>query len=145
MEAYTVPGWPSAVLGHSAVTPHMNRVAGGGSQQYKDRVTGQPGTQPIPAVGPGVEQSRTAQANMGRHRTSDAPPFFLPNLYYTTDGRNYWPGAGQPVAIRSDDLMPVPATDPRGVPARLAMPVVRRGQRQLRQQATTVTWPAWNG
>jgi len=145
VEAYTVPGWPSAVLGHSAVTPHLTRVAGGGSVVYKDRVTGQPGTLPIPVEGPGVEQSRTGQANMGRNRTSDAPPYFLPNLYYAGPQPSYWPGGGQPVAIRSDDLMPVPATDPRGIPARLARPVILRGQRQIRQPAATVTWPAWNG
>ena len=94
MEAYTVPGWPSAVLGHSAVTPHLNRVAGGGSQRYKIGVTGQPGTLPIPAEGPGVEHSRTAQQNMGTARSTDAPGFILPNLYYARPDPEFWPGAG---------------------------------------------------
>lgn len=141
---YTVPGWPSSVSGHTAVTPHLNRMAGSGAQEYKREVTGQPGTQPIPVTGPGVEQSRSGQAQMGLSRTSDAPPAFLPNLYWVRPDREFWPGAGQPVRVRSDNLMPVPATDPRGIPARLARPIVQRGQAQIRQPFTVTTWPAWN-
>jgi len=130
------------VLGHSAATPHLNRVAGGGSQQYKDGVTGKPGTLPIPVAGPGVEQGRAAQARMGRHRTSDAPGFILPNLYYARPQRDFWPGAGQPVAIASDSLMPVPAADPRGVPARMAVPLAIRGRTNLAARPNPVTWPS---
>jgi hypothetical protein len=142
---FTVPGWPSSVQGHSAVAPHMNRLAGSGAQQYKDGVTGQPGTLPIPVEGPGVEQSRTGQAQMGRHRTSDGPPWFLPNLYYARPERDFWPGAGMPVSRRSDNLMPVPATDPRGIPARLAAVQPRRGSRQVQQPAALPVWANWNG
>jgi hypothetical protein len=39
--------------------------------------------------------------------------------------------------------MPVPATDPRGVPARLARPIVQRGQAQLRQPANAIVWGDW--
>ena len=142
---YTVPGWPTSLLGHSAVTPHMNRLAGSGAQQYKDGVTGQPGTQPIPVQGPGVEQGKSGQAQMGLSRTSDAPGMFLPNLYYARPERDFWPGAGMPVSVRSDNLMPVPAVDPRGIPARLAAPIVKRGSRQVRQPASTPVWQAWRG
>jgi hypothetical protein len=123
----------------------MNRVAGGGAVRYKGQVSGQPGTMQVPAAGPGVEQSRTAQQNMGRHRTSDAPLWWLPQVWFTRPHPEFWPGAGQPVSVASDNLMPVPATDPRGVPARLAVPLMIRGQRQIRQPASVVTWPAWNG
>lgn len=142
---YSVPGWPSSVLGHSAVTPHLNRMAGSGAQEYKREVTGQPGTQPIPVTGPGVEQSAAGRAQMGLSRTSDAPPMFLPNLYYARPDREFWPGAGQPIRVRSDNLMPVPATDPRGIPAVLARPVVRRGSSQIKARPTVTAWPAWNG
>jgi hypothetical protein len=142
---YTVPGWPSSVLGHAAVTPHLNRLAGSGAVQYKDGVTGQPGTLPIPVEGPGVEQSRAGQAQMGLSRTSDAPPSFRPNLYYARPERDFWPGAGMPISVRSDNLMPVPARDPRGIPARLAAPIVQRGQYQIQQRPIVTTWPAWNG
>lgn len=142
---YTVPGWPTSLLGHSSVTPHMNRLAGSGAQQYKDGVTGQPGTQPIPSPGAGLENSRTAQAQMGRHRSSDGPGYILPNLYFARPEQEFWPGAGQPIRVRSDNLMPVPATDPRGIPARMAAPIVQRGSRQIRQPAVSPVWAAWNG
>lgn len=145
MTAYTVPGWPSAVAGHAAVTPHMNRLAASGAVSYKDRITGEPGTRAIPTGRPPVPADRTAQAMMGTARSGDAPPSFRPNLYYARPERAYWPGAGMPVAIASDNLMPVPATDPRGVPARLAMPVLRRGRRQVMSRPAYTTWPDWRG
>ena len=143
---YTVPGWPSSVQGHSAVTPHMNRIGSSGWEQYKDGVTGHPGTLPIPVSGPGVEQGQAGQAQSGRHRTKDGPPWFLPNIYWArpTAADLVYPGAGQPVRIRSDNLMPVPATDPRGIPARLAAPIVQRGQFQVKSRPNVNTWPAWN-
>src|SRR5271156_772807 len=117
---YTVPGWPSSVPGHAAVTPHMNRLAGSGAQQYKDGVTGQPGTQRIP-VHPQIPSPDIGDlAQAGLSRSSAAPNWFLPNLYFARPQRSFWPGAGMPVSVQSDNLMPVPATDPRGIPARLA-------------------------
>ena len=44
MIRYQVPGWPGQVQGHSSVTPHFTRAAGSGAMQYKDGVTGRPGT-----------------------------------------------------------------------------------------------------
>lgn len=145
MERYTVPGWPSGLQGHSAVTPNLNRTAGGGWEAYKDQVTGQPGTLGIPVEGPGVEQSNAGQAAMGRSRTKDAPGQFRPNLYYARPQPSFWPGGGQPVSVRSDNLMPVPATDPRGIPARLAMPIVQRGSAQIKSRPVVTTWPPVNG
>lgn len=143
MEAYTVPGWPNQVAGHSAVMPHLNRVAGGGSQQFKDGVTGQPGTQRIPTGEPPVPSPDVGDVvNMGLSRSSDAPGnWFLPNLYFARPQRQFWPGAGMPVSVRSDNLMPVPATDPRGIPARLAFPVNPTTARNLAQPARVVRWP----
>jgi len=145
MEAYTVPGWPASMLGHAAVMPHLNRMAASGAVQYKDGVTGQPGTQTIPVAGPGVEQGKAGQAMSGRHRTSDGPPWFLPNLYWARPQASFWPGAGMPVSVNSDNLMPVPATDPRGIPARLAMVPPRRGSAQIKSRTPVVRWPAVNG
>lgn len=143
---YTVPGWPSSLLGHSAVTPHLNRMAGSGAQEYKAGVTGQPGTQPIPCDTSWVPSPDVGdKAQAGLSRSTDAPPYFLPNLYYARPDREFWPGAGQPISVRSDNLMPVPATDPRGIPARLARPIVQRGGQQIRQPANTPVWAAWNG
>jgi len=142
---YTVPGWPSSVIGHSAVTPHMNRLAGSGAQQYKDGLTGQPGTQVIPIPSLEVDQGLVGKAQMGLSRTSDSPRSFRPNLYFARPQRDFHPGAGMPIRVRSDNLMPVPATDPRGIPARLARPIVQRGQSQIKQRPAVTTWPAWNG
>jgi hypothetical protein len=50
-----------------------------------------------------------------------------------------------PVAVAADNLMPVPATDPRGVPARLAAPIVQRGARQVRSRPAFPVWPDWRG
>jgi hypothetical protein len=142
---YTVPGWPSTMAGHSAVTPHMNRLAGSGAVQYKDGVVGQPGTLPIP-VHPQIPSPDIGdEAQMGLSRSSDAPNSIRPNLYYARPERSFWPGAGMPISVQSDNLMPVPATDPRGVPARLSMPIVQRGGRQIRQPARLMTWPNYNG
>lgn len=140
MKRYTVPGWPASMAGHSAVTPNMTRVAGGGAQQYKDGLTGQPGTMAIP-VHPVIPSPDIGDlANSGLSRSSDAPNHFFPNLYYARPQRQYWPGAGMPVAVRSDNLMPVPAADPRGVPSMLAIPVMIRGQQQITQPQAQPRW-----
>lgn len=144
MDAYTVPGWPSGLNGHAALMPNLTRTAGGW-EQYKGQIVGQPGTQVIPTGGPGVEQSRTAQANMGRNRTSDSPDQFRPNLYWARPDPTFYPGGGQPISRHSDNLMPVPARDPRGVPARLARPIRIRGRNQIRAHPTVVSWPSVNG
>lgn len=142
MKRYTVPGWPATVRGHSAVTPNLTRLAGSGAQQYKDGLTGQPGTQAIPVrpVIPSPDIGDLAQA--GLSRSSDAPDHFFPNLYYARPQRQFWPGAGQPIALMSDNLMPVPAADPRGIPARMAAPILQRGTRQIAQPQAM---PTWNG
>jgi hypothetical protein len=140
---YTVPGWPSQLFGHAAVTPHMNRLAASGARQYKDGVTGQPGTQVIPIAPAQVDQGIVGRAQMGLSRSSDSPSSFRPNLYWARPERDYWPGAGMPVSVQSDNLMPVPATDPRGVPARLARPIVQRGQAQIKARPTVTVWPDW--
>jgi hypothetical protein len=140
VKRYTVPGWPATVLGHSAVTPNLTRMAAGGAQQYKDGLTGQPGTQAIPVhpVIPSPDIGDLAQA--GLSRSSDAPNYIYPTLYYARPQRQFWPGAGMPVSVQSDNLMPVPAADPRGIPARMAMPIVQRGQKQIAWPQAQPRW-----
>jgi hypothetical protein len=140
VKRYVVPGWPASEYGHAAVTPNLTRMAGSGAQQYKDGLNGQPGTQAIP-VRPVIPSPDAGDvAMMGLSRSSDAPNHFFPQLYYARPQRGYWPGAGQPVSVVSDNLMPVPAVDPRGIPARLAVPVVQRGQKQIRQPQAQPRW-----
>jgi hypothetical protein len=143
---YTLPGWPARVLGHSAATPVPAHPAPGSAYQYKDGVTGWPGTKAIPApvaVAPSPDWGDIAQ--MGVSRSSDAPSANYPNLYYVRPERDYWPGAGMPVSYRSDNLMPVPATDPRSVAAPLQTPVILRGNQQIAQPAPLIQWPHYGG
>lgn len=151
MRWFTVPGWPSAVLGHAAAVPHLNRMAGSGAQQYKDGLTGQPGTQAIPVDTSWIPPSgRAGQAQMGLSRSTDAPQAFYPNLYFAAPQRDYWPGAGMPISVRSDNLMPVPAVDPRGIPVTAQIPINNgrtRGRRQIAAIPGLPTWPhvtGWN-
>lgn len=138
---YTAPGWPSGQPGHAAFTPHFTRLAGGGAQQYKDGLNGHPGTLAIPAPGPGVEQGTAGQAQMGLSRTRDCPPVFYPSQYWAQPQGQYWPGAGMPVSVASDNLMPIPAADPRGIPSTQFVPVNQRGQAQIASAPTMPQWP----
>jgi hypothetical protein len=144
---YQVPGWPAQVRGHSAVTPHFTRLAGSGAMQYKDGVTGRPGTAGIPVkpVIPSPDVGDKAQA--GISRSGDAPNEFYPNQYWARPERAYWPGAGMPVSVGSDNLMPVPATDPRGVGAIMAeaLGIARSlGITQIKAYPMLAVWPDVN-
>lgn len=142
MRRFTVPGWPARIQGHSAVVPHMNRLAGSGAQSYKDGVTGQPGTVPVPLPAPLVAQDEVSRAMSGSSRSSDAPAWFRPNLYWARPEASFWPGAGMPVALRTGNMMPVPAVDPRGVPAVTQTPFRIRGARQVKTAPVLISWPS---
>jgi len=144
MKRFTVPGWPASIQGHSAVTPHLNRMAASGAQQYKDGVTGCPGTTRIP-VQPVIPSPDVGDKAMsGLSRSGDAPNWFLPNQYWARPEAAYWPGAGMPVSTVSDNMMPVPAADPRGVPAVLQTPFNYRGQRQVQTTPALISWPSYS-
>jgi len=143
MRWYQLPGWPARVAGHAAAMPGLTRQDGGG-QQYKDGVTGRPGTAAIPVPGPGVQAGRASQATGGYSSTAAAPPAIYPNQYWARPQRSYHPGAGQPISVFSDNLMPVPATDPRGVAAPMAVPLSLRGARQIRQPHNLIMWQGVN-
>ena len=134
-------GWPNGQMGHAALMPHFNRHAGSGAQEYKGRVVGQPGTQAIP-VDPTIPSPDPGDiALMGLSRSSDAPNVFYPNLYYTDGPIRERPGAGMPVSVYSDNLMPVPAVDPRGIPSTQYMQIAdRRGQRQIQAMPLLPRW-----
>jgi hypothetical protein len=142
---YTLPGWPARVLGHSAATPVPAHPAPGSAYQYKDGVTGHPGTVGIP-VRPVVPSPDVGdKAQMGVSRSGDAPDFIYPNQYWARPEEGYWPGAGMPVSYQSDNLMPVPATDPRSVAAPLQVPINLRGQRQVKQPPSgLIQWPNYS-
>ena len=140
MRWYTLPGWPARVLGHAAAMPGLTRPPGSG-MQYKDGTTGHPGTARVMQGDPGVPTGPVAQAMGGYSFTGNCPGFY-PNLYFARPQGQYWPGAGMPVSVMSDNLMPVPATDPRSVAAPLAVPLTVSSSRQIRQPPALVQWPS---
>jgi hypothetical protein len=139
---FTLGGLPAGAQ-VSAFMPHWNRLAASGAVMYKRAVDGQPGTRAIPApTGDTVTRGGLAgQALMGTARSTDAPDMIYPGKYFERslngDGTM---GPVTPVAIYSDNLMPVPAQDPRGRPARLAKRVRNAGQSQVAQPRAMPTW-----
>jgi hypothetical protein len=145
MPRYIVQGpagsdWPVGQPGHTALTPQYVRYAASGAQEYKGTVTGQPGTQAIP-VQPVVPSPDPGDiAAMGLSRSSDAPNVFYPNQYFNRAPIRELPGAGMPVSVYSDNLMPVPAVDPRGIPSTQYMPINQRGAVQIQTRPNLPKW-----
>jgi hypothetical protein len=109
----TVWRWgTSGVPGLSAFMPSISKTAGTW-QAYKQAVTGQPGTQAIPMPNNSNPQDRYQVS--ADHRSSDAPPFIYPQLWFEDQlpGLPFPAGANDcGVQIYSDNQLPVPAIDP---------------------------------
>jgi hypothetical protein len=129
------------VGGISAFTPNLTRLAGSGAQQYKRGVVGQPGTQAIAAPTTDTVPSPDwgDKAQMGTARSKDAPDTWYPQLWYQP-GLYSAPGPVTPVKVYSDNMMPVPAKDPRGLPTLLAIKPHFLGQSQIAQPRTMPWW-----
>jgi hypothetical protein len=166
MPRYTTTGIPQTLaagsaLGGSAFMPHFNRLAASGAMSYKGGVFGAPGTLEVPISG--VTDSVPSPdigdiISWGTHASNLQPNSMWPNLYYDQPNRagipgdRFWPGAGMPVQmydpVRPQDttMIPVPATDLRGVYlARGAMSggVANESSRgkALKQAFNFVRWP----
>lgn len=108
----TVWKWgTSGVPALSAFLPAITKTIGVG-QAYKEHVTGQPGTHAVPAPN---NSNPSSPLLLGERRSSDAPPWWYPQLWY----QNTLPGLPFPaggnsagVQIYSDNQLPVPAIDP---------------------------------
>jgi hypothetical protein len=136
---YTVPGIPAGAQ-LSAFMPYATRMCGSGAQQYKNAVEGQPGTQAIPApTANNVPGGLVGQAMMGTARSTDAPDMWYPQEYYQCYLTEQ-PGAGMPIAVYSDNLMPVPAKDPRGTGALLARRIRQSSRVQIGQPRVIPSW-----
>lgn len=109
----TVWRWStSGVPGLSAFMPAISKTAGTW-QAYKDALTGEPGTQAIPAPNNSIPQDRYQVS--ADHRSSDAPPFWWPQLWFQSrlPGLPFPAGANDAgVRIYSDNQIPVPSIDP---------------------------------
>lgn len=129
---YQVPGVP-AQFSPTAFTPPLTRAAGGGAQVYKGALSGQPGTEAVPAPYPeGVSQAPTYTA---LHKSSDAPPEWFPQLYYQVRLTNL-----PPVAIYSDNCLPIPAANAQKPGAVLAAPRKIGGRRQIKALPIVANW-----
>ena len=120
MPRYTVSGLPpQAGVGLSAFMPHFNRLAASGAQQYKDGVTGLPGTaaRRLTTINSVPSPDLGDIAQMGLSRSSDAPDAFWPNQYWALPERNYRPGLliqmYDPTAPQFTTMIPVPAVSYR--------------------------------
>jgi hypothetical protein len=114
---YSVPGIPPEESnGLTAFMPHMNRLAGGGAQQYKYELHGRPGTQATAAPTGNTQMSPDVgdKAQAGTARSSDAPDVWFPQIYYQRVAVEA-PGAGMP--IERIDLAPTGTRDVLPIPA----------------------------
>lgn len=124
----------------TALVPPITRTYAGWSS--RGQVVGQPGTQRIPMPNPAaVENSGSALASTGFHRSVDSPPYFLPCLYWEADtDKEKFPGS-----VFSDNQMPVPAN--RAPNVIKASPYLTRlgGQRQVYQPQVVQRWRGMKG
>jgi hypothetical protein len=82
-------------------------------QQYKQNLTGQPGTRAIPA--PNLSNPSSPLLVGADHRSSDAPPWWYPQLWYedTLPGLPFPAGGNSAgMQIYSDNQIPIPSIDP---------------------------------
>lgn len=123
---------------------------GFGSWASAGKLTGQPGTQAISASEPAaVPQGSWAQGSTRSSRY--APDAIYPALYYQSpaeiSGPNGAPGLlynTAQISLISDNALPVPAVDPRGLPAVMATPPPRvGGQGAVTQPYAVQNWPKW--
>jgi len=104
------------------------------------RIHGSPGTDAIPSPRPaGVPQGITYR-NTGSplHGSDQAPEVWFPGVYYY--GLDSMSRA--PVAVLSDNQMPMPAATPTGTPAIALTRPVFLGQTQVQQPWVASSYPA---
>ena len=125
---------PSSLLGASAIP-----VPAGDARAYQSRgfISGSPGVRAILVARPSIPQDRTAQAGMHSHRSSNAPDFIRPSLYFLFGKQAMTP----PVSVTSDNQMPVPAVSPFAQPFLAARRAVMLGQQQVVQPAVAAKYP----
>lgn len=128
---------PTSRLGAAAI-PVSAKMAQG--YQSHALVNGSPGTDPIPVNrAQGVPQGITHRtAGAGYHGSSDAPDVFFPGVYYYGPDSMQHPGM---ISYLSDNQMPLPAIDPKGLPSVAQVRPVFQGQVQVKQPWNAANFP----
>lgn len=145
-----IPGQSPVAVAHAGAWLIPAPAQGFGSWSSSGRVHGQPGTEQVQAPGPAaVPQGGWAQGSTRSSRY--APDVIYPPLYFQDPAEQSGPN-GSPgpvyntsqVSYVSDNALPVPAVDPRGLPAVMATPPPRvGGQRSVGQPYAVQNWPKW--
>jgi hypothetical protein len=104
------------------------------------RIIGSPGTDAIPSPRPaGVPQGITHRtAGAGYRGSEQAPELWFPSVYYY--GRDSMSHA--PVSVFSDNQMPMPAIDPKRLPAQMQVRPVFLRQTQVQQPWVASSYPS---
>ena len=143
--------------GGTAFTPAPPRTTSNFSIKMAQHQTPvhQPGTQGVPAPYDGVKGG-DSPVTIDDRNSRFMPPAWYPTLGYAI--QRIWDGNFGGVRVFSDNLMPMPARDPRRIPAGAIGPVAQPGRntRPARPNrhvkglgSRQVTWPArstrWQG
>lgn len=148
-----VPAQGPAVVAHAGAWLIPAPAQGAGSWSSRGRVHGQPGTEQVTAPAPAAVQQDHAYPQGSTRSSRYAPEVIYPALYYQDPAEQSGPN-GSPgpiyntaqVAYVSDNALPVPAVDPRGLPAVMATPPPRvGGQGTVGQPYAVQNWPKWAG
>jgi len=118
------------------------------AQAYQSRgvIDGNPGIQAIPAPRPPVPQDPTGLGTLGGyHRSSQAPAYWYPGVYYEVNNAGapaeHVPGA----AVFSDNQMPMPALSPLGLPSVMMGRPRLGGQFQQPSVSRVAAYPSLGG
>ena len=124
---------PSQHLG-GAMIPLPAKMAQG--YQSHGAVNGSPGTDPIPAPRPGGVPQGIKYRNTGSplFGSDQAPEVFFPGIYYYGADSMETPGQ---VSYLSDNQMPLPAVDPKGLPSAVQVRPTFLRQNPVTQPAST--------
>ena len=136
MSSWRLSALPAAGRANQKLRAALLPVPSGWAQGFQSRgpVTGWPGTVRItaPAPMPGTDSSLAAQALAGNiGEPSSKFSWWTPSVYYTRLEQPYLNGSVAPVSVLSDNQMPVPSVDPRGMPGVVMPGPVMLGQTQV--------------
>ena len=128
---------PTSRLGAAAIP-----VAAKMAQAFQSHalVNGSPGTDPIPVErAQGVPQGIKYRNNGNAlHASDQAPDVFFPGVYYYGPDSMQIPGK---ISYLSDNQMPLPAIDPKGLPSVAQVRPTFQGETQVKQPWVASNFP----